>query len=283
LSASFGRVGFALELAGGNASWLFETGQITIRYGRKASGFLKGLREITVPDTAIARVTVSAGRNPVLELEPRPGADPILAAAGGQLPDSAQPYRLALRGDQRELAEHYAEEIRGRIALNPDAGKPAERFLLPAPPVPRRINAYDGSGTFDGATVCFRWDWWGASSAKYRTGDQDFPIERIAGVEWSAPGVVSGYLRLVLRDGPPTGLEPDDDPMALTFGLGWGTVADSLPFAAAVLAAVKPAKALPAASGDVVEAIRKLGDLREAGLLTDEEFQRKKTELLDRL
>jgi hypothetical protein len=276
-----------LELAGSNASWFFETGQITIRYGRKASGFLKSLREITVPDGAIGKVTVSAGRTPVLELEPRQGADPILAAASGQLPDSAQPYRLALRGDQRELADHYAEEIRGRIALNPDAGKPVERFLLPAPPPPRQIKAYDGIGTFDGTMVSFRWDWWGASSAKYRTGDQDIPIDRIAGVEWKAPGVVSGYLRLMCHEAPPSGLEPGDDPLALTFGLGWGTVADSLPFAACVLAAIKPVRPalapVSSASADVVDAIRKLGELREAGLLTDEEFQRKKTDLLDRL
>ncbi|MFJ3407881.1 SHOCT domain-containing protein [Promicromonospora sp. NPDC090134] len=41
----------------------------------------------------------------------------------------------------------------------------------------------------------------------------------------------------------------------------------------------------PQASGgaDVVEQIRKLKELHEAGILTDAEFSTKKTELLDRL
>ena len=34
---------------------------------------------------------------------------------------------------------------------------------------------------------------------------------------------------------------------------------------------------------DIVDTIRRLGELRDAGLLTDEEFQTKKQELLDRL
>lgn len=288
-------MGFALELAGRNAAWFFDAGRITIRYatGMRANALLKSLREVSIPDAAIAGVTVTGGRTPVLALELRPGADPIIEAAGGQLPESAQPYRLTLRGDQRDLAEHYAEEIRGRIALNPDADAPADRFLLPAPPAPRRIKAFDGIGTFDGQAVNFRWDWVGASSAKYQSGEQNIPVERLSGVQWVAPGVVGGYLRLVLADTPPSRLEPTHDPLALTFGLGWGTVADSLPFAACVLAAIRtrparqigppPRSPAPASADDVVAAIRKLGELRDAGLLTEEEFQRKKTELLGRL
>lgn len=286
-------MGFALELAGTNASWFFDTGQIAIRYatGMRANALLKALREIRVPDRALAGVTVTGGRKPVLALELRPGADPLLEAAAGQLPDAAQPYRLVLRGDQLELAEHYAEEIRGRIALNPDADRPAERFLLPGPPPPRRTKAYDGVGTFDGTTVSFRWDWMGASSAKYKTGDRDYPISRLAGVQWAAPGLVSGYLRLLPVDAPPSRMDPTHDPLALTFGLGWGTVADSLPFAACVLAAIRSQpevvgmSTVPATSptDEVVAAIRKLGELRDAGLLTEDEFQRKKTELLDRM
>ncbi|MBK9178725.1 MAG: SHOCT domain-containing protein [Acidimicrobiales bacterium] len=42
-----------------------------------------------------------------------------------------------------------------------------------------------------------------------------------------------------------------------------------------------PATAAPAAlSDDVYDQLRKLGELREAGILTDDEFQAKKTQIL---
>jgi hypothetical protein len=89
----------------------------------------------------------------------------------------------------------------------------------------------------------------------------------------------------------------------VVFGLGWGAIHKSLPFAAAVLAAIPaeeppslPAPARSIASGtseasgisgasgaEVAELIAKLGELRDAGVLTEEEFQAKKTELLFRL
>lgn len=36
-------------------------------------------------------------------------------------------------------------------------------------------------------------------------------------------------------------------------------------------------------TGDPIDAIRKLGELRDSGVLTDEEFQAKKTQLLERV
>jgi hypothetical protein len=42
-------------------------------------------------------------------------------------------------------------------------------------------------------------------------------------------------------------------------------------------------QARSAAADDVLDQIRKLGELRDAGVLTDEEFETKKAELLDRL
>lgn len=39
----------------------------------------------------------------------------------------------------------------------------------------------------------------------------------------------------------------------------------------------------PLPSSDVLEQLRKLGDLRNAGVLTDAEFEAKKAELLGRL
>jgi len=44
-----------------------------------------------------------------------------------------------------------------------------------------------------------------------------------------------------------------------------------------------PAAQPPAARGDPADEIRKLGELRDSGLVTEEEFQTKKRELLDRM
>jgi hypothetical protein len=53
------------------------------------------------------------------------------------------------------------------------------------------------------------------------------------------------------------------------------------PPAADVAAAAAPAPDAPAAlSDDVYEQLKKLGELREVGILTDDEFQAKKTQIL---
>ena len=105
-----------------------------------------------------------------------------------------------------------------------------------------------------------------------------------------------GYLRLLRRDGDPAPAQADQDPAAVVFGLGYGPVHESLPFAAAVLAAVRGGRgaAIPGRPGaasragrrdpaDIAERIRHLGDLHQAGLVTDEEFSAKKAELLAEL
>ncbi|NED62031.1 DUF4429 domain-containing protein, partial [Streptomyces sp. SID10244] len=81
--------------------------------------------------------------------------------------------------------------------------------------------------------------WTGASSAKWKAGDQRFPVGELTGVEWRSPEVFEGHLRLLLRDGGEAPPQPDQDPAAVIFGLGYGPVHESLPFAAAVLAAVR--------------------------------------------
>lgn len=109
------------------------------------------------------------------------------------------------------------------------------------------------------------------------------------------PEVFEGHLRLLRRE--PAVAQPaqaDQDPAAVVFGLGYGPVHESLPFAAAVLAAVRGSGAAvlaPAAApsagrrdpADIAERIRHLGELHEAGLVTDEEFSSKKAELLAEL
>ncbi|MEU5592512.1 DUF4429 domain-containing protein [Streptomyces sp. NPDC020298] len=279
-------------LAGFHAAWEFESDSVLIRYERgiRTPKLFQALGERRIPLSALEDVTLTPGRrgSVVLRAVPRPGADPLIEAAAGQLKDAYDPYRLVLPAERETLAEHYADELRG---LLPESG-PTDRHLVAAPTGPLQFKAYDGKAFFDGTSVRFRWFWTGASTAKWKAGDQSFPVADLGGVEWRSPDVLEGHLRLVPRhpaNEPPT--PPDQDPAAVVFGLGYGPVHESLPFAAAVLAAVRgkrPGAAVPAAPGlrdpaSVAERIRHLGELHHAGLVTDEEFASKKAELLAEL
>ncbi|MFJ8135929.1 DUF4429 domain-containing protein [Streptomyces sp. NPDC096013] len=275
-------------LAGFHAAWEFESDSVLIRYERgiRTPKLFQALGERRIPFEAIETVTLAPGRRGtvVLRVEPRAGADPLMETAAGQLKESCDPYRLALPAERETLAEYYADELRAR--LKPHEGA-AERFLVAAPEVPLRFKAYDGKASFDGRTVSFRWFWTGASSAKWKAGDQSFAVADLNGVEWRSPEVFEGHLRLLHGTAPL--LPVDQDPAAVVFGLGYGPVHESLPFAAAVLAAVRsarPSAVIPAARrdpADIAERIRHLGELHASGLVTDEEFTVKKAELLAEL
>ncbi|MER6204736.1 DUF4429 domain-containing protein [Streptomyces sp. NPDC001642] len=275
-------------LAGFHAAWEFESDSVLIRYERgiRTPKLFQALGGRRIPFEAIETVTLAPGRRGtvVLRVEPRAGADPLMEAAAGQLKESCDPYRLVLPAERETLAEYYADELRAQ--LKPHDGD-AERFLVAAPEVPLRFKAYDGKASFDGKTVSFRWFWTGASSAKWKAGDQSFPVADLNGVEWRSPEVFEGHLRL-LRGAAPL-LPVDQDPAAVVFGLGYGPVHESLPFAAAVLSAVRtarPSAVVPAMRrdpADIAERIRHLGELHQSGLVTDEEFAVKKAELLAEL
>ncbi|OXS30375.1 DUF4429 domain-containing protein [Streptomyces sp. XY006] len=278
-------------LAGFHAAWEFESDSVLIRYERgiRTPKLFQALGERRVPLDAIAGVTLTRGRRGtvVLRVEPRPGADPLMEAAAGQLKESSDPYRLVLPAEREVLAEYYADELRGLLT---ESG-PVDRFLVEPPKGPLSFKAYDGKASFDGRTVNFRWFWTGASSAKWKAGDQSFSVGELNGVEWRSPEVFEGHLRLLRRDAGESAAQADQDPAAVVFGLGYGPVHESLPFAAAVLAAVRtssPVAAVPAAvprrdPADIAERIRHLGELHQAGLVTDEEFSVKKAELLAEL
>ncbi|MET9821512.1 MULTISPECIES: DUF4429 domain-containing protein [Streptomyces] len=285
-------------LAGFHAAWEFESDSVLIRYERgiRTPKLFQALGERRVPLEAIEGVTLTPGRRGtvVLRVAPRAGADPLIEAAAGQLKESGDPYRLVLPAERETLAEYYADELR---ALLTGSGR-SERYLVAAPEAPLHFKAYDGKAAFDGKAVSFRWSWTGASSAKWKAGDQSFPVTDLGGVEWRSPELLEGYLRLLPRDADASAAAPalpqaDQDPAAVVFGLGYGPVHESLPFAAAVLAAVRergasapvpvPVPAPRRDPADIAERIRHLGELHQQGLVTDEEFSSKKAELLAEL
>ncbi|MFE2496350.1 DUF4429 domain-containing protein [Streptomyces scopuliridis] len=298
-------------LQGIHATWEFESDSVLIRFERgiRTPKLFQALGERRVPHEALSSVTLTPGRRGtvVLHAVPRAGADPLTEAAAGQLKASGDPYRLVLPAERETLAEYYADELRAALARVRRTGtgsirdeqEPAERYLVTAPEPPLQFKAYDAKASFDGDRVSFRWFWTGASSAKWKAGDQSLPVGELQGVEWRSPELFDGYLRLLRRDGPGSAqrqpAQADHDPAAVVFGLGYGPVHESLPFAAAVLEAVQaaatgraavpvhavvPARRDPA---EVAERIRHLGELHSAGLVTDDEFSAKKAELLAEL
>jgi Domain of unknown function (DUF4429) len=237
-------------LAGSNAVWEFEPDAVVIRYSRgvRGSRLLQALGERRVPHEALEGVELAEGRRGtfVLRALPRPGADPLIEAADGQLRESADPYRLVLPEQSRALAESCRDALAAAIGAADDGQEPLGRFLVAAPGVPRSFKAYDAKAFFDGREVSFRWFWTGASTAKWKAGDQTFPVEELSGVEWRSPDQTHGHLRVLRRDpSAPAGRPPeaaeaaDQDPTAVVFGLGYGQVHESLPFAAALLAAIR--------------------------------------------
>jgi Domain of unknown function (DUF4429)/Short C-terminal domain len=300
------------SIRGLNATWAFEDDAVRIRYssGIRVPRLLRELGIVVVPNAAIADVVMLAGRRGTvaLRLVLRPGSDPLLTAAAGQLPERDDPYRLLLPAARETIAEYYADELRGRIEAGERANRPTGRFLLQGPAPPRRMTAYDGGGFFDGEHVTLHWVF-SASRRKLRAGPQRFHVSQLDGVEWAGSSWSdgNGFVRLRVAGWPREPVLPRDDLAALTFGFGRGDLATSLPFAAAILARIPGNSAAPAPGPDpstaamddqaaaigaipgtgdpdeIVRRIRKLGELRDAGLVTDEEFATKKAELLRRL
>lgn len=298
-----GRMGDVL--AGIHSTWEFETDSVLIRFERgiRTPKLFHVLGERRIPYEALSTAELAPGRRRgtvVLRLTPREGADPLIDVAAGQLRERSDPYRLVLPADRGVLAEHYLDEVRNLLPA--DAEEPAEHYLVDVPPPPLSFKAYDGKAQFDGQAVTFRWSWTGASSTKWKAGDQTYPVAELRGVEWRSPEDFNGYLRLLPREdgGDDERLEAEHDPAAVMFGLGYGLVHESLPLAASVLAAVRFAETVSASASppharetaaeagrpdpaDIAERIRHLGELHSAGLLTDDEFGSKKAELLAEL
>ncbi|MFF1336843.1 DUF4429 domain-containing protein [Streptomyces sp. NPDC058290] len=268
-------------LAGNHAVWEFDSDSVLIRFARgirtpRSPRLLHALGARRIPFEALSGVSVNAtgsgGKRDavVLHAVPRAGADPLMEAAAGQLRAVCDPYRLVLPGDRAAQAAEFADAVRAR--LGPDSADPAERFLVEVPQPPLQLKAYDARLGFDGSAVTFHWSRTGATSTKWKAGDQHYPLSALTGVEWSSPEAPGGHLRLLRRDatGDP---RPDHDLAAVVFGVGYGAVHESLPFAAAVLAALRgrtPVAAVPAARTD--ERLHHLSELYSAGLLTDAEY-----------
>ncbi|WP_449481948.1 DUF4429 domain-containing protein [Streptomyces avidinii] len=265
-------------LAGNHAVWEFDrtTDSMLIRFARgmRTPRLWHALGARRIPLEALSGMSLTVGRRDtvVLRASARPGADPLMEAAAGQLKEAWDPYRLVLPADRAARAAAFVDAVRERLPHGP--AEPAGRFLVaaPAPRPPLTLKAYDARLVFDGSAVTLRWSRTGATSAKWKAGDQRYPLAELTGVEWHSPDRPGAHLRLLPRGhtGDP---RPDHDLACAVFGVGCGAVHESLPFAAALLTALRdraPVAAVPRArSGD---RLQQLGELHGAGLLTDAEY-----------
>ncbi|WP_077801183.1 DUF4429 domain-containing protein [Streptomyces sp. JHA26] len=297
------------EIIQRDGTWAFDgsTVRITPGLSRSVPLFRRTYGEVSVPLEAVSGITFEAeGRRGRLRLRLREGADPLLQAAGGRLPDAADPYRLAVDADRCGAAEYVVEEVRRALLLDRIPQGPTRAYLLPGPPVPVSVRSSDGTVSFDGSRV--RIDWADTSDrVKRAAGPRIIGVGDLVRVEWLPnSGREGGFLRFVTREtvssgspgssgssGSPgssgfSGLPPEKDPCALDL---WGSARRDLLtvlVATAVTARLPHPTARPEAAvgppgghHDVLlRRLRELGELHRGGVLTDEEFARTKAAVL---
>ncbi|MFC5747826.1 DUF4429 domain-containing protein [Actinomadura rugatobispora] len=289
------------EVASRDGAWTFdgEVVRIVPGHDRSVHKLRKALGELVVPLRAVRGVAYEPGRKGGrLRLRLRDGADPLSQAVAGGLPDSADPYTLAIPSDRVGAAEFFVDDVRNSLLVWEVPEGPCDRYLMPGPGVPLTAGAGDGAASFDGERVRLEWNWM-ASGAKTAAGTQVFELKDLVGVEWGRQsGMGYGYLRFRLRN-PGPDRSPDEDTRALSWGIQKEGGTTAL-LAAAVLARLPHpvGSALPAAAADdkpvlekapdagaadpdaMLRRLRELGELHREGVLTDEEFTAAKRTLL---
>jgi uncharacterized protein DUF4429 len=292
------------EIIQRDGTWAFDGSRVRITPGlhRSVSLFRQTYGEIAVPLEAISGIVFEPERKRGrLRMRLREGADPLLQATGGRLPDPADPYRLVVDIDRSGVAEYMAEEIRHALLLDQIPGDPTKTYLLPGPPVPVSVRSSDGTVSFDGTQV--RVDWSDTSDrVKRATGPRIIGIGDLVQVEWLPnSGYEDGFLRFVTRETVFSKLPPEKDPYALDL---WGNARRDL-LTALVATAVTarlphPSARTGSAFGEytarpqlaasvppqadhhdvLLRRLRELGELHREGVLTDEEFAMTKAAVL---
>ncbi|WP_329441363.1 DUF4429 domain-containing protein [Streptomyces canus] len=294
------------EIIQRDGTWAFDgtTVRITPGLHRSVPLFRQTYGEVAVPLEAISGVAFEPERKRGrLRMRLREGADPLLYATGGRLPDPADPYRLTVDVDRAGVAEYVAEEIRRALLLDQIPKEPTKTYLLPGPPVPVSVRSSDGTVSFDGTRV--RIDWADTSDrVKRATGPRIIDVGDLAHVEWLPnSGYEDGFMRFVTRETSFSKLPPEKDPYALDL---WGSTRRDL-LTALVATAVTARLPHPSTRGDLayddegahrprlaaaavpppvdhhdvlLRRLRELGELHRDGVLTDEEFAMTKAAVL---
>ncbi|MDX3457841.1 DUF4429 domain-containing protein [Streptomyces sp. ME02-8801-2C] len=288
------------EIIQRDGTWAFDGSTVRITPGlhRSVPLFRQTYGEVAVPLEAVSGIVYEPERKRGrLRLRLREGADPLLQATGGRLPDAADPYRLTVDIDRSGIAQYLAEEIRHALLLDPVHEEPAKVYLLPGPPVPVSVRSSDGTVSFDGTRV--RIDWADTSDrVKRATGPRIIATQDLVQVDWLPnSGYEDGFMRFVTRESVFSKLPPEKDPYALDL---WGSARRDLltalvatavtarlphPSTRAVDHGERPplTPALPPQSDHhdvLLRRLRELGELHREGVLTDDEFTTTKAAVL---
>ncbi|UIX31369.1 MULTISPECIES: DUF4429 domain-containing protein [Streptomyces] len=288
------------EIIQRDGTWAFDGSTVRITPGlhRSVPLFRQTYGEVAVPLEAVSGIVYEPERKRGrLRLRLREGADPLLQATGGRLPDAADPYRLTVDIDRSGVAEYIAEEIRHALLLDQVPKEPAKAYLLPGPPVPVSVRSSDGMVSFDGTQV--RIDWADTSDrVKRATGPRIVSVHDLVQVDWLPnSGYEDGFMRFVTRETVFSKLPPEKDPYALDL---WGSARRDLltalvatavtarlphPSTRAVDYVERPrlTPAVPPQSDHhdvLLRRLRELGELHREGVLTDEEFATTKAAVL---
>ncbi|SOD60959.1 Short C-terminal domain-containing protein [Streptomyces zhaozhouensis] len=299
------------EISQPSGAWYFEGDALRIvpGHGKGVHLLRSSLGEVRVPLEAVASVSHESGRKSGrLRLRMRHGADPLVQATGGRLPDAADPYQLEVARNRSGVAEYLVDEIRNALLLEQVASGPCDRYLLPGPSVPLTLHGSDGEATFDGEQLRITWGW-GAEESKKSAGPRVFGLDDLAEIQWAPPvGWENGFVRFLPKGVAPASVKPTHDPNTVVL---WGLrmakdIAESALLTAAVLARLPhpsgapagpalakqgAAPALPVGEGagvagdqdTILRRLRELGELHRSGVLTDEEFAAAKKAMIDRL
>ncbi|GGS42744.1 MULTISPECIES: DUF4429 domain-containing protein [Actinokineospora] len=273
------------EVTTAEGTWGFDGAALRITPGtdRKVHKLRKALGELVVPAAAIAGISYEPGKKGgALRARLREGADPLSQVVGGHLPEQANPYRLAVDPAQVVNADYLVEAF--RFTPRAEGDGPVGRFLLPGPALPVSATVSEAVVSFDGSRVLLEWSWQ-APDVKRRSGTQELPIDKVTAVVWRpSSGLTDGVLRFIVRDASPN-VAPTSDLHAVR--LTWGTENELLTalVAAAVVARIPRSRpdAPAAAPPDVdvlMRRLRELGDLRDSGVLTEDEFTAAKRAVL---
>lgn len=146
-----------------------------------------------------------------------------------------------------------------------------EANLQPGEQVIASVKGVDGSITGALVVTNQRFVFFGSNGLKRER--RGYPLSQITSIEHENNKLGNDYLRVAVPSGREKYLVGRGDEVKQFVATALSTLAQ----------AQNPATAAPPASADVTDQLAKLGQLRDAGVLTDEEFAAKKAELLARL
>ncbi|RKS68982.1 uncharacterized protein DUF4429 [Actinomadura pelletieri DSM 43383] len=264
---------------------------------RRCASMYRLLPQLHVPISALKGVEFTRKTQNCsggIRFLPRPGASPFHEVAGAEFHPANDPLCFDFDADQELLIEYYATEIASAIDAHGMSDTRADRFLISVPNPTVRLVGLDGAVDLRGNVLRFTWGLEANPRKRLSVHRSTLRIDRIRSITWMDwkhdPDKI-GYLRFrpvgIYRpkhqtvDATTVLLETDEQ------------FAEALVFAATVVERMHPRNLAPSSSKksddlsapqhDATELLRKLGELRDAGVLTEDEFQAKKKEILDRL